>query len=88
MAGEALRERLRRTHRIEALLSPAGLATVGIVLGLTLLRILLGLLVAPLPLLGTLLSSALGGYALVLSAHFVGLLFRRHRATLDGIYRD
>lgn len=76
---------------LEALLSPAGpagLATVGIVLGLTLLRILLGLLVAPLPLLGTLLSSALGGYALVLSAHFVGLLFRRHRATLDGIYRD
>lgn len=76
---------------LEALLSPAGppgLRAAGIVLGLAALRLLLGALLAPLPLLGGLVSDTLGAYALVLAAHFVGLLFRRHRATLDAIYRD
>ena len=76
---------------LEALLSkagPQGLATVGMALLLTATRILLGAILAPLPLLGSLINKALGAYALVLSAHFVGLLFRRHRETLDGIYRD
>lgn len=76
---------------LEALLSkagPQGLATVGLVLLLTATRILLGALLTPLPWVGPLIHHALGGYALVLSAHFVGLLFRRQRETLDEIYRD
>lgn len=76
---------------LEALFSeagPAGLRTAAIVVALTAVRMIAGALLAPIPLLGALASYALGAYALVLSAHFVGLLFRRHRATLDPIYRD
>jgi len=76
---------------LEALFSaagPAALRTTGIVLALTALRMLAGDLLSPIPLLGALASYALGAYSLVLSAHFVGLLFRSHRQTLDAIYRD
>jgi hypothetical protein len=40
------------------------------------------------PLLGVAVKTALSGYALFTGAHLVGLIFRRHRAVLDPIYRD
>ncbi len=76
---------------LEALFSKAGPAAIRAALGIAALfglRVLVGLLLAPLPLVGGLLSSLIGAYALVLAAHFAGLLFRRERATLDAIYRD
>ena len=63
-----------------------GLRTVALVTAVGLAGELLAWLLRGLPLLGALLSHALGAYALFTGPHLVGLLFRRRRAALAAIY--
>lgn len=49
-------------------------------------RLLASLILAPVPLLGSVVQIAIGAYTLFLGAHLIGLLFRRHADTLDSVY--
>jgi len=60
--------------------------TLGFLVALLLARQVLGLILQPIPLLGGLAQIMIATYTLLMGAHFVGLLFRRHAATLDAIY--
>lgn len=60
--------------------------TLGILVALLVARQILGLILMPIPLLGGLAQIMVATYTLVMGAHFIGLLFRRHAATLDAIY--
>lgn len=60
--------------------------TFGLLAGLMTARIVISRVLAPVPLLGTVVQIAIGAYTLFLGAHLIGLLFRRHANTLDSIY--
>ena len=60
--------------------------TLGLLVALLVARQILGLILQPIPLLGGLAQIMVATYTLLMGAHFVGLLFRRHAATLDAIY--
>ena len=63
-----------------------GWKTLGLLVALLVTRQILGLILMPIPLLGGLAQIVVATYTLLMGAHFIGLLFRRHAATLDGIY--
>lgn len=60
--------------------------TLGFLVVLLVGRQILGLVLLPIPLLGGLAQILVATYTLLMGAHFIGLLFRRHAATLDAIY--
>ena len=60
--------------------------TLGILVALLVVRQVLGLVLLPIPLLGALAQILVATYTLLMGAHFIGLLFRRHAASLDAIY--
>ena len=60
--------------------------TFGLLVVLMTARVLVGAILAPIPLLGGILQIAISMYALLVGAHFIGLLFRRNAYTLDRIY--
>lgn len=60
--------------------------TLGLLIALMVARQILGLLLLPIPLLGGLAQILVATYTLLTGAHFIGLLFRRHAATLDALY--
>ena len=49
-------------------------------------RVLVSMILAPVPILGSIAQIAIGAYTLFLGAHLIGILFRRHADTLDRIY--
>ncbi|MEJ2086002.1 MAG: hypothetical protein P8Y44_10035, partial [Acidobacteriota bacterium] len=60
--------------------------TFGLLAGLLAARLLLAMILGPIPVLGTLVDIAIGAYTLFVGAHLIGLMFRRNTATLDSIY--
>lgn len=60
--------------------------TLGFLVALLAARQILGLILLQIPLLGGLAQILVATYTLLMGAHFVGLLFRRHAVTLDAIY--
>ena len=60
--------------------------TLGILVALLVVRQVVGLVLLPIPLLGALAQILVATYTLLMGAHFIGLLFRRHAASLDAIY--
>lgn len=74
-----------------ALASPAGRDALGATLRVGLLLAAsqaVALSLHRVPIAGSLVEHALTAYALFTGAHLVGLLFRRHAATLESIYAD
>ncbi len=63
-----------------------GWKTLGLLVGLLVFRQALGVILLPIPLLGALAQIMVATYTLLMGAHFVGLLFRRHAETLDALY--
>lgn len=60
--------------------------TLGLLVALLVVRQALGLILLPIPLLGGFAQIMVATYTLLMGAHFIGLLFRRHAALLDAIY--
>lgn len=76
---------------LEAWLGKAGgdaLIVAGLGASIFLAGQLAGAVLGRVPIAGAVIEHALSGYALFTGAHLVGLVFRRHAAVLDPIYRD
>jgi hypothetical protein len=58
----------------------------GLLAALMTARVLVSMGLSQIPILGFIIEIAIGAYTLFLGAHLIGILFRRHAATLEKIY--
>ena len=79
---------LRIDLHVRALLAagPEAWKIFGLLAVLMTARVLVTMILAPVPILGSIVQIAIGAYTLFLGAHLIGILFRRHANTLDSIY--